>query len=197
VGLAAYSSFYQPIGGRPQVSGFPVPLQLTAGYQLRPRLAVQAGVAYSGSTRSYDFEYYSIADPAGPPRYHHHTGTSTIRNTSVSLLARYTLTRNPAHRVQFDALGGATLEHFSGYSRGTDTQGFVGSLESNDFSNRYSHSILLLTAGAGVRYRLTPRFDLNLDYTLNHPLLTASSHFWPSALTGTAALGVRYRFGSR
>ncbi|MDQ2794220.1 MAG: hypothetical protein M3Y12_09455, partial [Bacteroidota bacterium] len=52
VGLAAYSSYYQPLGGLSLAnrSSVRVPLQLVAGYQLRPRLAVQVGVAYSGTT---------------------------------------------------------------------------------------------------------------------------------------------------
>jgi hypothetical protein len=197
VGLAAYSSLLQPIDSRTYSSGFLVPVQLTAGYQLRPRLAVQASVAYSAFTRNYDMEYYSIPNPPEPQRYYQYQGTSAIRSTAVSLLARYTLTRKPAHRVQFDALGGFTLEHYNGYSRGTTTQGEVGSLETTTFNNRYSRNTPLLSAGASIRYRLTQRFDLNLDYTLNHSLRPNSRHYWPTGFSGAAALGVRYRFGSR
>ncbi|UOQ99513.1 porin family protein [Hymenobacter sp. 5317J-9] len=199
VGLGAYGSFYQSLGGRfSNEKGFPVPLQLTAGYQLRPRLAVQLGVAYSGFTSRYDVEgYYFTADPAAPEAYYHYTSTSTRRNTSVSALARYTLTRKLAHRVQFDVLGGLTLEHYNGYARGTETQGYVNNLQVTNFDQRYVQNTLLLSAGASVRYRLTPRFDLNLDYTLNHSVLTGRPSRGLNSLTGAAALGLRYRFGQR
>ena len=40
VGLSAYTSYYQQIGNRRTgTTGFAVPLQLTAGYQLSPRVA--------------------------------------------------------------------------------------------------------------------------------------------------------------
>jgi hypothetical protein len=58
VGLGAYSSYYQALGGLSQASRSSVrlPLQFVAGYQLRPRLAVQVGVAYSGTTNDYAYE---------------------------------------------------------------------------------------------------------------------------------------------
>jgi len=51
VGLTAYSSAYQPLGGS-AYRGIHVPVQVVAGYQLRPRLAVQLGVAYSSISYS-------------------------------------------------------------------------------------------------------------------------------------------------
>ncbi|GAB3863978.1 hypothetical protein GCM10028824_00910 [Hymenobacter segetis] len=198
IGLGAYSSYYQLLGGQSLAFNSPVrvPVQLTAGYQLRPRLAVQLGVAYSGSTAHFASvgRYY---DPANPTRgtYFDYNATSTLRNASVSVLARYTLTRNPAHRVQFDALGGFTLEHGSGYERGTRADSLGGALVVSPYGYRTSRNTLLLTAGIGTRYRLGRHFELTYDFTLNKALTNDSPTGQFQGLTRSSALGLRYRFG--
>ncbi|MBO2008138.1 outer membrane beta-barrel protein [Hymenobacter negativus] len=195
VGLAAYRSYYQPLESRPGVSGFAVPLQLTAGYQLRPRLAVQVGLAYSGSSYAYEGEgyFYNLNRPQGT--YYRYTGKSNIRTASASVLARYTLTRKPEHRLQFDALGGFTLEYRRGADHGTYIDSVGGSRNENPYDNRGTDNALLLTAGLGTRYRLTPRFDLSLDLLLNRSLTSPIYFNYQGGLTGSAALGLRYRFG--
>lgn len=192
VGLAAYHSNFQNLGSyRFGDTGFRVPVQLMAGYQLRPRLAVELSAAYSGRTNRYAYEGYYY-DAAGNGYNNKLTSTTTARTTSVSALARYTLTRQPAHRLQVDVLGGATLVHRSFYSRGSETNDFSGTLQTMPFSQCSAANDLLLTAGLGLRYRLTPRFGLNFDlttnYNLNHPATF-------NTYTGSAALGVRYRLG--
>ena len=193
VGLGAYSSYYQPLGGLTQAnrSSVRVPVQLVAGYQLRPRLAVQVGLAYSGSTSDYDYEgiRYFYSGSSMQTAYSRYSSTNTQRNAAVSVLARYTLTRNPAHRVQFDALGGLTLEHSSSYLRGTSTDSVGGAFVSTPFSYRASRNNLLLTAGLGTRFRLSPRFELFYDFMLNKNLTR------PSTIMGSSGLGLRYRFG--
>ena len=205
VGLGAYSSYYQPFGGNAisstglrvpaQSTGLRVPVQLVAGYQLRPRLALQMGMAYGGSTNDYRYEgiQYYYSGTGIQSAYSRYRATNTARTTSVSVLARYTLTRNPAHRVQFDALGGFTLEHQRSYLRGTQADSVGGALVESDFSYRSSRNTLLLTAGLGTRLRLSPRFGLFYDFTLNKNLNRAG--YLPGSLTGSSALGLRYRFG--
>jgi hypothetical protein len=196
VGVAAYSSYFQEFGKQPYANaGFRAPVQLTAGFQVRPRIALQLGVAYSGATYSYDFTGYSYSDPSVRPVYFHNQGRQTVRTTSVSLLSRYTLTRNPAHRLQFDALAGISLEHGSGYHRGSQTDSLGGTLNTNNFSSRGSQNLLVLNFGLGTRYRLTPRFELNFDLMANSVL--PGSSYRIQGLTSTAALGLRYRFGKR
>ena len=198
VGLAAYSSYYQPLGGQPMgTTGFRVPVQLTAGYQLRPRLAVQLGVAYSGSTSTYSNLGYQYIYTGTRPTYYNYENTQTVRRTSVSALARYTLTRNPAHRLQFDALGGIGLEHGSGYSRGSQSDSLSGSLQTTNYSFRGTQNVLVLTLGASARYRLNPRFELNFDLTTNYAVADEVRTYVKSlqGFTGSAALGLRYRFG--
>jgi hypothetical protein len=95
--------------------------------------------------------------------------------------------------VQFDALGGFTLEHGSSYERGTRADSVGAMLVSTPFSVRSSRNNLLLTAGLGTRVRLSPRFELFYDFTLNKNLNRAG--YLPGTLTGSSALGLRYRFG--
>ena len=195
VGLGAYSSYYQPFEGRPAgIRGFPVPLQLTAGYQLRPRLAVQVGLAYQGSAAAYDGSGYYYNPGSARGVYYSYEGNSTVRTASVSALARYTLTRKPGHRLQFDALGGFALEHRRGTNRGTYLDSLNGSRDVRSYDTRGSNNNLLLTAGLGTRFRLSPRFELTSDFTVNKSL---SGYGYQRGLTSSQALGLRYRFGRR
>ncbi|GAA4009300.1 hypothetical protein GCM10022408_21720 [Hymenobacter fastidiosus] len=59
VGLAAYHGNDQNLGRwRQGNTGFRVPGPLTVGYELRPRLALELGVAYSGRTARYARDDY-------------------------------------------------------------------------------------------------------------------------------------------
>ncbi|MET4076297.1 outer membrane beta-barrel protein [Hymenobacter sp. UYCo722] len=198
VGLGAYSSYYNQLGGLSRGYNSPVrlPVQLVAGYQLRPRLAVQVGVAYSGATANLSAVGLAY-NPANPNRgtFFEYYGTSTQRNTSLSALGRYTLTRNPAHRVQFDALGGFTLEHASGFDRGTYSDSLGGTRNVTNYSYRASRNTLLLTAGIGTRFRLSRHVELTYDFTLNKALTNYGSTGQFQGLTSSSALGLRYRFG--
>ena len=167
-------------------------MQLTAGYQLRPRLALELGAAYSGRTGTYAFDgaFYS---PTGTSYYAQYSRTFTERITSVSALARYTLTRRPDHRLQVDALGGFTLVHRNVYSRGFEGNDLSGSLQTVPFDVRDAYNDLLLTAGVGLRYRLSPRLALNFDITTNRNMTCPTT--FNDGFSGGAALGLRYRFG--
>ncbi|MGI4874082.1 MAG: hypothetical protein ACRYFX_23225 [Janthinobacterium lividum] len=106
VGLGLYNSQYHTL--RLESDAYrDVPVQLTLGYQWRPRLAVQASVAYSGLSYSYGGSFFDVRTGQ---YYNPYGGTNQRRATSTALLARYTLTRQLRHRVQFDLLGGGTLE---------------------------------------------------------------------------------------
>ncbi|ALW85713.1 hypothetical protein AUC43_11815 [Hymenobacter sedentarius] len=199
VGLGAYSSYYQHLGNRGFLGGgVQVPVQLTVGYQWRPRLAVQVGLAYSGMSHSYSNSGYFYDYASGSPvlRYSEMSGRYTGRNASLSVLARYTLTRNPAHRLQFDALGGLTLEHRASSSRGTRSDSVQSSFVASPYGYQYSQNTLLLTLGMGAHYRITPRFELNYDFTINRAV-APGYYLTNSFLTHTNALGLRYRFGSK
>lgn len=186
VGLGAYHSNYQNLATRQGTTGFRVPVQLVAGYQLRPRLALELGAAYSGRTSTYAYEAYYV-DASGQPFYYQSRSTTTVRTTAVSALARYTLTRRAARRLQFDGLGGFGLVHATGNERGTYTDDFSGSLQTQTFARRGSSSNWLLTVGLATRYRLSSRCELNFDVATNRDLTYRD-------FIGSAALGVRYRF---
>ena len=195
VGLSAYTSNYQNLGSwRQGDTGFAVPLQLTGGYQLRPRLALELGVAYSGRTFTYAYDGIRYDYSTGSPTIssYAYSNTLTGRTTSVSALARYTLTRKPAHRLQADVLGGFTLVHGSFHSRGFERDDLSGSPQTISFDYRGTATDLLLTAGLGLRYRLAPRLALNFDLTTNRNLNRPNTF---RDFTGSAALGLRYRFG--
>jgi len=191
VGVAAYSSAYQPLSGGYQ--GTRLPFQLTAGYQLRPRLALQLGVAYSGVSSSYFNASHYFPNPGAPGVYFDYDIHSTERNTSLALLARYTLTRQAAHRLQVDLLGGLTLEagYYTYNSLHTDSSQVPVTRRFDQSGTDWSY---LLTAGPSVRYRLGRHLEALLDFTLNHDF-NSDHRPHSSVLTGATALGLRYRFG--
>ncbi|GAA4053694.1 hypothetical protein GCM10022409_45840 [Hymenobacter glaciei] len=198
VGLGAYSSYYQRLGGTSlgYDNSFRMPVQLTAGYQLSPRLAVQVGVAYSGNTSHYgESIVYSTPTPNTPSPYYNTEGVFTQRLASISTLARYTLTANPARRLQFDALGGFTFEHANSANKGSRTDSFQGTTTTSTYNNHYSRNALLLTGGVGARYRMSRRFELTYDFTVNKNLTEGSGPYSDNVLTTSQALGLRYRFG--
>ncbi|MDO7853803.1 outer membrane protein [Hymenobacter convexus] len=193
VGLAAFHSSYQNLWvWQPDYTGFRVPVQLTAGYQLRPRLALELGVAYRGHTATYEFADYYISSGTNTPTYYHYRNTTTSRVASVTALARYALKREPTQRFQVDVLGGATLVRSSYYSRGSQTYLATGPDQEIAFSNHVATNYVLLTAGLGLRYRLNPRLTLDFDIATNRNL-TFPAYY--GSFTGSTALGVRYRFG--
>ena len=165
-----------------------------------PRFYV--GLAYSGGTAHYPENTLYLNANTGPnTSYYTVDGDYTRRQASVSALARYTLTANPAHRLQFDALGGLTLERASSYSRGTQTNYAAGSAATtSDYSFNHAQNTILLTGGVGARYRLSRHFELTYDFTVNKAL-NNRNNVYGNAITGTntlttsQALGLRYRFG--
>ena len=198
VGLGLYASDYQPLGGA-YYRGVTVPVQLTVGYQLRSRLAVQAGIAYSNAnTSSFGLgKYYSGSSAAASPAaYFEYNGTSYLRTTSTTLLARYTLTRQATHRFQVDVLGGLTLvnRRYAMSQVRTDIDSTQAVVATADYASAGAQNNFLLTAGASARYRFGQHLEAMLDFTLNHDF-NHEHHSSSSVLTGTTALGLRYRFG--
>jgi hypothetical protein len=198
VGLAAYSSYYQTLSGgnyRPTR----IPLQLTAGYQWQPRLAVQAGIAYSGASQSY-FSVGRTYPNSGYPipgmqgSYYDYNGRHTWRSASVSLLARYTLTRQLAHRMQFDLLGGFTWEHSSYRDYGSRADSVQSSLVMSAYDERSNANRLLLALGPSVRYRFGQHLELFYDLLFNKRL-ASNQYYEIEGITSSSALGLRYRFG--
>lgn len=195
VGLGTYSSQYQSLSGLYNGRVL-VPVQLTAGYQPRPRLAVQLGVVYSGNSNRYDYAGRLYTDPAVPSTYFTDAGRNTARRVSASAQARYTLTRTASHHVQFDAVGGLGLEHQAYRSNGTRADSTRGSLTTLAYDSRRAYTNVLLILGPSVRYRFGQRVDLVYDLLLNSSFLS-NNPYQIHGFTGSMALGLRYRFGPR
>lgn len=184
VGLSAYTSQHETWGSR-NGQPFTYPVQVTVGYQLRPRLALQLSAVSAGTSSSF-----SSVLPQANGTLVPYTRTADNRSTSISALARYTLTRNPANRLQVDGLGGFTLHHYSFDGKGAylDSNAPTG-IATYDQHSRTTD--VLLTGGVSVRYRLSSRFEAVVDGTLSTSLRAARD------LTPAGAVGVRYNFGRR
>ena len=193
-GLAAYVSSFQSIGSAPE-TGFPLPLQATLGYQLLPRLAVQASVAYRGGAYAYSYtnrDYFANGQ-VGP--LYEISGTSRRRALSAAVLTRLTLTRQATHRLQFDLLGGLTLEHL-GYLYSSVRIDSAAAPVASGYAT--TSTGLLVTAGPALRYRFGPRLEATYHWLFSAGLAgfdNYTSFNYPSS--ASMALGVQYRFGRR
>lgn len=183
VGLSAFTSSNQRLSRENDASKWP-PLQLTLGYQLRPRLAVQISAAYSSSPGSSTNNLLDI--------YGGSAGTYRIdyRNTALSItaLGRYTLTRTLSRRFQLDALGGFTLDRAT-----YQGEGFYPALgnpaESIPFRRASDVNQYSLSVGPSLRYRLVGGLEAVAEGTVNMDLRS------PRMVTTSGAAGLRYRFG--
>jgi len=195
VGVAAYASNYQPF--RSSYLGLQLPVQATVGYQLRPRLAVQASVAYSSNARSYfgvNKYYTGSAAAASPYAYYEFSGTDTQHSTQVDLMARYTLTRQAAHRFQVDLLGGLSLlrRRFISASTRTDIDSTQTIKVTTVGAANDAYHDLLVTAGVSTRYRFGQHLEAVLDITFDQRLTNGNTF---GSFGNATALGLRYRFG--
>ncbi|GAB3301983.1 outer membrane beta-barrel protein [Hymenobacter tenuis] len=183
VGVSAYTNWYQRASRGLDNSKWP-PVQLTLGYQLRPRLGVQVSTSYTSSTHSYVGMLSELSYAPGAEY------ASDRRNTSlnISVLGRYTLTRDLSHRFQVDALGGFTLDHNTyhqkGYVPNFNRPGETAFFERNGQANHFG-----LSLGPSVRYRLFSGLEAVGEGTLNLGLQS------PNVLTTSGSIGLRYRFG--
>lgn len=192
-GLGVYSSSHQNLSS--WGSGARVPVQAVVGYQLRPRLAIQLGVAYSGNRSNYAYDYsYSSYYPAPPSTIIAVAGTSKERSTTASLLARYTLTRKLTHRFQADLVGGVKFEYSRYHDAGTQTSHDQPTPVVTAYEHPSTYSSTQLSLGPSLRCRLVSRLEAVYDLTFDQPISTGSSRYG-LRLQATMALGLRYRFG--
>lgn len=192
-GLGVYSSSHHNLSS--WGSGARIPVQALVGYQWRPRLAVQLGFVYSGNRYSYDGQrdYTNLGIVAYP------VGTSTERNTTTSVLARYTLTRKLQHRFQADLLGGAKFEYSAYREKGTYFDNRPATPSATPYDNSSTYTSTLLSIGPSLRYRVVSRLEVVYDLTFDFPVIGgkySNSIYSPNRRSqATMALGVRYRFG--
>lgn len=193
VGLGVYSSSHQNLSSWYDQARIPV--QATVGYQLRPRLAVQLGVAYSGNGTDYTYSSsYSSYYPAPPSTVVDYAGRYTERLATATLLVRYRLTRQPGHRFQADVLGGAKFEYTRYNSVGTRTTHDQAAPVVTAYESPASYTQPALSLGFGLRYRLVSQLEVAYDFTFDQPV-TRNDYYNSSRLQASTALSLRYHFG--
>lgn len=187
-GVALYTDGWQALGSFYH-GQFRAPVQATLGYQLRPRLAVQVGLAYSGA-RGDDSYTDDYLDSNRNVTNYLSTVSYSRRAYSTSVLARYTLTRKDAHRFQVDVLAGPSFNHYTSRFANTQIITSQGTTSVSSYNQLYNYNGLLVNLGPSFRYRLGGRVEATYDLLFNVSL-TNSSHSTDASM----ALGVRYRFG--
>lgn len=187
-GLALYTNGEQGLG-RFYHGRFNAPVQATLGYQLRPRLAVQVGLAYSGAKGddSYTDDYI---DSNSNLASYVSTVSYSRRTYATSVLARYTLTRKATHRFQADMLAGPSFDHYASRFASTETITSQGVTSVSAYNQSYRYNTLLVNLGPSFRYRFGGRIEAVYDLLFNVSL-TGSNHSTDASM----ALGLRYRFG--
>jgi len=189
-GLGVYSSSHQNLSnwyGKARI-----PVQAVVGYQLRPRLAVQLGIAYSGNSTDYSYSLFSgVTYPPPPSAAVDYAGTYKERSTTTTLLARYGLTRQPTHRFQADVLGGAKFEYSRYRNTGTQTTYDQATPVVMVYEDPATSTQLALSLGFGLRYRLVSHLEVAYDFTFDLPI--ARRQYYSQT---TSTLGLRYHFGS-
>ena len=194
VGLAAYSGPYQNLGSTNRNrNNVNIPVQATLGYQWRPRLAVQLGLTYSGYKNRFESEY-SYTDTNTYKILYQGNITTAVRTLSTALLMRYTLTRKPTHRFQFDVLGGLTLLHQGVRVTGNETYSYADYPQSPstviDRNDSHPYNSLNATLGPEFRYRFGQRLEAVGDILFYLPITDTYRN-----LDSSVALGLRYHFG--
>jgi hypothetical protein len=168
---------------------YELPIQATLGYQLRPRLAVQLGLVYSG--HKYDYASESDYTDANADIIHYSNNSrTTLRHYTASLQARYTLTRKLDHRFQVDVVGGFSYSHQ--YYRGIGSQEYTNvsqgtTLVTND-DGTFPYNESFISVGPSLRYRVGQRAEVVYDLLMNQALARNDGQV-------SMALGLRYRFG--
>jgi len=185
VGLGGAVGSYQLPAGLSTNVVSPMP---TASLQLAPRFAVQVGMAYYQET----FRIHNVAfsGPNGQLNYQAVDGTDRRRTVPVLVLGRYTVTKRLEKRVQADVLAGVTVVNSSLRKQGSVLDSTGRAVSVYDYVT--SSTGTYFSGGAGVRYRLNPRFEGLADWVFNK-LVNAQSVV-PTRLSATFSLGLRYHF---
>ncbi|MEJ7659755.1 MAG: hypothetical protein WKG07_09075 [Hymenobacter sp.] len=157
-----------------------------AGYQLRPRLALQLG--YQGQAGTGHSGSYSLVGTQKIPSYASETYQQTL---TFPVLLRRTLTRQYQQRLQFDVVGGVALSYarvrFSrtDYNNGQVTKQFALARQTTDV-----HAI----GGLGIGYGFGRRRKLQAtaEYVFIQNLQNSFTGF--NSVEAGGSLGLRYRF---
>lgn len=178
-------------GSAPALTGVH-PYQLTVGRYLTPRWAVQVG--YS----AYHFLLESMAEGTnekGQPLSRHLYAEDWVK--AIPVLVRRRLTRNAAHRMQFEGLAGVTLVRYRDKVEVVNTENgavVFHSSSNNSATNAY------LTLGPTATYRLGRHFEAYFDFLLTKNLHAIDRTISTQQLNSILGfqhgwnLGLRYEF---
>lgn len=168
--------------------------QVTVGYQIKPRLAVQLGMA--PVTQSFTFGG-SGTNPAGQPVSE--IGSSKGRSLAIPVLARYTLAAKPWKNLRIDASAGGVLFWSHSQTEFTRTDNGV-------VTSRYETTTDIMNAfmalGPSARYEFGRHVDVLADWLFYKNLRRGTATQVGGTgnslgITNSLSLGVRYRFGYR
>jgi hypothetical protein len=157
---------------------------LTAGLQLTPHVAVQAGVSYQWKKDAYSQTFYYPA-PGNVTTY---TSEHHSKYFFIPVLLRYTFAPS-AERFHVDALGGVTLlatTERSSYESLPATTTQPAEYKNSNFDAS-------LTLGPAVRYTLSPQVELTAS-SVASVILQNYGRFSDRLFLNTA-IGVNYIFG--
>jgi hypothetical protein len=171
--------------------------QLLGGVRLSPRLALEASLAvYHSRTENSGSGIYQQVDSANNFTYLPATFRSVYqqRTQAVALQARYALLRQPAAKLQLDALLGVAVVH-------SDTYGFNATIDQNtqatvrnQYYVRYDATGGCLLLGPSLRYRPAPHLELASEFVANFAA-GGQQRVGRNRLSGTLGLSARYLFG--
>jgi len=158
---------------------------LTAGLQLTPHLALQAGVAYfwQNDSRSESYVDPNQSTPLVTQLDYH------AKHFTIPVLLRYTFAPS-AERFHVDALAGLTLVHNSYRNRAFSNS------PSNSYDYKYDSSITRasVTLGPAVRYTLAPNVELTANALVSAALGDTYYRF-NDRLFLNVLVGAQYSFG--
>lgn len=160
---------------------------ITLGYQFAEKGAVQLSIERSKTLLYTDFFDFAPAGQLIRVGYYR----ESHQHFALPVLLRFTGTKKPQRRLQFDALAGFVVVHAS-YSRvfaKTDEQQQITSYD--ELAERTTN--VALSIGGGIRYRLGRHLEAVADANLNRTISAAST----SGFVNVYTTGLRYRFGYR
>lgn len=194
VGTQLTSHYYAVIfpSGLPSMSS-PNPLQLVAGYQFTPRLAMQISGLYRHRNLEWGGAGTTVTGQPTATKFKHQNW-----NTAVPVSLRHTLTRQSARRVQVDGALGLSFISIRYTTRQTiEIDGQV----TEEYNTAQKATGTYLTGGISGRlgFGKTRRVEAVLDLLVNRNIEQFSTSIYqyldaPGGLTRAYGLGLRYRF---
>ena len=183
--------YKNPKGAQDVTSGYFAPLSVNFGYQLNERASIQAGLAYGGGTDRNNWSPGS----GDTLLYDSYSNTHVL---AVPVTMRYVLFK--AFR-RFPVYGTGTIMPAFGTTKSKTTEIRHGDT-STVLDVRDTDMNTFFTAGFGLNYKISKRFDGLVEYHAFKYNLTGNNSFfydWDQGITGflriyrSVGVGLNYR----